>query len=251
MADIQDTTGSAAGSGGATDAAQEAEVKAAFARLGIEIDEHGPDGANAFIAALNGVGDQLAVLRAATADIDTLLRGLADRELSSPDIDGAAAVELALRELDARGAEIVKLKADAEKADKAAKAAKAKPAASAPKIRKVAPPKGEHVALAPGDLLELIGAADEVVIVFSDGRQEIAGVPALEVSGDAWKVTGAGLALSGVDVLIHGPAHGQSPYAIHGYGLLLDGEQVAYATAVDVRQVGPHAQVRLSDDIVF
>lgn len=97
-------------------------------------------------------------------------------------------------------------------------------------------------------LLEKIRDADQVEIAFSDGKREIAELPALTISGeDAWAVTAAGLALK-VDPL-HLVSQGR-PIVICGYGLLLDGKLTAY------RETGPHKlaagqQWNLAGDVVF
>jgi hypothetical protein len=193
----------------------QAAVKRAFSRLGIEIDDVGNSDSGAFIAALNDVADRL---------------------------DKVGELE----------AENAKLTAAAEKVKTAPKASTPRTAQS---LRKVGPPKvkaGEDDPLVTADvLLELIGAADTVEIAFSDGRSEIAGLSALEISGDAWKKTVAGLMLVGVDVLVHGPGHAQASYPLHGYGLLINGKQVAYSARPEVLNIGAGQQVNLSGDIVF
>lgn len=175
---------------------------------------------------------------------------ISEEAAAAPDADPVA---VALSALKARGDEIERLAAERDTlkaaADGSANAPKAS-AAAAPKVRKVGVMKGEVVWPAPADLLEQIRAASTVEVAFSDGRQEIAAMPALAISGDAWKVTPAGLALTGVEVMVYGPARGQGVYSLAGYGLLLDGKQVLYRPR-DPLAIAPNSQVNLSGDIVF
>ena len=141
-----------------------------------------------------------------------------------------------------------------EKLSHAEKAPKAKTVA-APTRRKVGPLKDqpEPSQEASAELLAIIREATTVDLVFSDGRQELAGLPAKRIEGDAWALRGsiAGVRLKGVELMVHGPAHGGSPYMLAGYGLVLDGKQVAWAPRPEVLAIGPNQQVNLSDDVVF
>lgn len=191
----------------------EAALRDAFGRLDINVDELDKANPSSLVAALNGAADRF---------------------------------EEVTKERD-------KLKAAAQKS---ATTPKAVP--STKKGRKVAPPRGRDEEPQPVTseameaLLEQIGEAETVEVVFSDGAREIDGIPALEVTGDCWKKTQAGLALNGVDVIVHGPGHAQPAYKLAGYGLLLDGKQVAYHARADGElTIGANQQVSLSGDIVF
>lgn len=119
------------------------------------------------------------------------------------------------------------------------------------KPRKVGAMSGE--ALGPDDLLELIADAETVEVAFSDGRSEVAGLGARQVSGEAWTKTPAGVKLSvgADDFTVAGPGEGQRPFAIAGYALLLDGEQVAYKPRHEQISIGAGQRFNLSDDVVF
>lgn len=128
------------------------------------------------------------------------------------------------------------------------KAARAKAAPKPPRLRAIGPvadqPRGE-------DLLTLIGAAETVELVFSDGRRELAALPPQLIEGDAWAMAANGIRLRGVSLPVHGPAHGQPPIKLAGYGLVLDGELTAYASRIDVFALQPNAQADLKDDVIF
>lgn len=122
---------------------------------------------------------------------------------------------------------------------------------AAAKPRKIGVLNGE--ALTPDELMELIEDAETVEIAFSDGRNEVPGLAPRQVSGEAWSKTGAGVKLTvgADDFMISGPGEGQRPFAISGYALLLDGEQVAYAPRHEQIQIGAGQRFNLSDDVVF
>jgi hypothetical protein len=152
----------------------------------------------------------------------------------------------ALRALASQNAELIAEKAAlTDKLAKADAAPKAK-AAKAPKVRKIGALDGEP--LAPLELLELIRSAGTVEVAFSDGKRELAEIPARVISGDAWAVTVAGLQLRGLDIELTGLG---GAVEIVGYGLLLDGELVAYRTRMDPLLIAPGAKVSLAGDIVF
>jgi len=141
-------------------------------------------------------------------------------------------------------------------AEKVAAAPKAKAASALKKPRKIAPlvmkkDQDEANSLTSLDLLELIQSAGAVELAFSDGAHEISGIAALVISGDAWSARSNGLALVLPELLVHGPAQGQSAYGLAGYGLLLDGELVAYSARPEVLQIGAGMAVNLAADVIF
>jgi hypothetical protein len=132
-------------------------------------------------------------------------------------------------------------------ADKAAKAPEVSRAIAGAKPRKVGPldnPGGS-------DLLDAIAAAETVEVVFSDGKFELLQIPALVVSGVAWAKVIGGVALRVPELTLHGPAMGQNPWPLAGYGLFLDGKQAAWAPRPDTLMIGGGMQVNLRDDVIF
>ena len=100
----------------------------------------------------------------------------------------------------------------------------------------------------PEDLLELISMAETVELVFSDGKSELPFERRM-IDGPAWGMTAVGLALRLPEFVVVGPATG--PVNLHGYGLFLDGSQVAYAARTDVLDVQPGRRMDLRNDVVF
>ena len=80
------------------------------------------------------------------------------------------------------------------------------------------------------ELLALIGKAETVELVASDGRKELLGVPPLKASGpDAFRLLNGQLLLAdGTKFHVQSPAPGQRPLSIEGWGLVIDGKLVAY-----------------------
>lgn len=136
--------------------------------------------------------------------------------------------------------------------DALAKAASA--AAKAPRSTEVPTVKARKCralddAFGAEDLLALIGDAETVELVFSDGTSEIPTLPARVIEGDAWVVTFAGLALRLPELLIEGP--GPGVLLLAGYGLFLDGKQIAWAARPEVLSIPPGARMNLQGDVLF
>lgn len=193
---------------------------AGLAHLGKVIDDLGlaPDGGYAFV--LDFAAEKLAEIPALVAERDQAVADLAT---------ATKAVE--------------KGKADL-------KAARSRAAPKPAKLRAIGPlDDGEPLS---GEALQrAIAAADTVELVFSDGARELAGVPAQLIEGDAWHLAANGVRMRVPSLVVHGPAHGEAPYRLAGYGLLLDGEQVAWAARIDVLQIQASSRHELKDDVVF
>lgn len=203
--------------------------------------------------------EQAAVIDAAhpdTAAIASLAGGLAERGLA-PDGDyPIIATTLGLidtlqsrsdrldEELKAAREELEAAKADAEKAATAPKTARGKASG-----RKCGPLKGEP--LAGAELLELIGAAETVEVLFSNGKTEVAGIAPLTVSGNAWKLTAAGMQLDLPELMVSGPDRSGSPAELKGYGLMLDGTLVAYRERFEPLVLIPGSNINLAQDVLF
>ncbi len=142
--------------------------------------------------------------------------------------------------------ELEKQLADAAAAPKAVKAA------SPSKARKLQPLKLAKDAqpLTPGELLEVIGLESSVELAFGDGKAEIAGLGPFTISGAAWSVTPAGLVLTQA-LTLAGPAPGQPPYEVRGYGLFVDGDLVAYRPRFEPMTIPAGLTVNLTNDVIF
>lgn len=193
-----------------------------------ETGSKGPDN-NRRLAFLE---EQAALLSASLQDM-----GLVGAGAGSPMADAIVHLRDITAERDA-------LKAKLARADKTPRAK----AASAAKARKVGP---VQISVEPRLLLELIRDAELVEVAFSDGKSELAGIPALEISGAAWTVKSSGLALCMDEVLLHGPGHGQPGFALAGYGLLLDDVLVAYRHRDAPLQIGAGQRWNLAGDVIF
>lgn len=169
---------------------------------------------------------------AASADAIVVLEG----ELGKASADLAFALTELAKVTDERDAALAKL----AKMDAAPKAR-----SGVAKARKVGPVKDQ---LSPSELLELIGAANVVELAFSDGKKELS-IPARQISGRAWIVNAVGLKLQLPEFIVEGPDGGAQSLA--GYGLFLDGEQVAWAPRPDVMEVVPRRKSDLRHDVVF
>ena len=116
--------------------------------------------------------------------------------------------------------------------------------------RAIAALKGEPLTAA--DLLELVQSAENVEVVASDGEHEIMGIMPIRVRGErAWVAKAHGLALNVMHCRVQGPGPGQPPYRIAGYGLVLDGELVAYRPRPEQLTVGPGQSFNLASDVIF
>lgn len=175
--------------------------------------------------------------------------------------DGLAALDFMVtkyRELEAerdtlRNALSEQERKAADTALKASKQAKAVPVNKHNKqrsIKAISLKKGDKPLLA-GDLLELINAAETVEVAFSDGEKELSGVTPILISGDAWKQQINGLKLVVPSMTIHGPGRTDAPLKLAGYGLLLDGDLVAYQARGDALTLSPGGQYDLKDDVIF
>lgn len=151
-------------------------------------------------------------------------------------------------ERDAATADLAKASKAVEKGKADLKAARAKAAPKPAKLREIGPvadqPRGD-------DLLTLIGAADTVELVFSDGKREIGKLPPQLIEGDAWAQAANGVRLRGVSLPVYGPAHDQPAIRLAGYGLLLDGELTAYAPRIEVLELKASQHADLKDDVIF
>ena len=101
------------------------------------------------------------------------------------------------------------------------------------------------------EIMELISAAEEVVIAFSDGKSEITALPPQVIHGDAWFQQGNAVKLRLDSLKVYGPNRDEKPITLDGYGLILDGELVAYSSRIDKLVLAPGSINELKDDIVF
>jgi hypothetical protein len=136
-------------------------------------------------------------------------------------------------------------------------------AAAAPQpiaLRKVKPlddGQGDEDRRSTSDLREELKAALEagktIEIVPSDGKQEIAGT-ALVVKGQhPFETVAQGLKFTPEKFEVYGPGQGDvgAVSSIVGYGLLIDGEQVAWQQRPEELRLGAGQTYDLKNDILF
>lgn len=168
-----------------------------------------------------------------------------ERDALQKDLDDAkTALADALALLETRTAERDALQAQIDAAAAAPKAKRAAPAAKARKAGPMDNPKAD-------ELIAAIGEADLVELVFSDGKNELAGVAALEVSGNAWAKVIGGVALRLPELLVSGAAEGASGWPLKGYALFLDGKQAAWGPRPETLVLGGGRKFNLREDVIF
>lgn len=245
----------------------DAQVAAALARLGITLDTENGAATDQYLQGLNAAADRIKKLEDDQELISAMLA-----EVDYPvdaDADMLAHVNAALTALDvannapkagangdaAKDARIEELEkelaAQKAKTSKAKKAASVAEAAAPATPRDVGPLKKQKSGR---DLLEAIGDADQVELVFSDGQAELVDLKPRTISADGFELLGNDRVRLKVDELrVHGPRPGEAgaPYGLRGYGLLLDGKQVAWAGRPEQLSIGAGTQLELKDDVVF
>lgn len=154
---------------------------------------------------------------------------------------GSAAI---VAELDAKAARVVELEAELGKAKQAAKATAAPKAAKPRKLAPIADPMDRDAVMA------AIADAETVEIAFSDGKQEIAGLPPFAIEGNAWRMSGMGVMLT-TPLRLHGPAREQAPYKIAGYALILDGKPAAFSLRSDPIVMAAGSTFELTNEVFF
>lgn len=211
----------------------------------------------------------------ATNDMSTrlngLVEGLSQRGFELPaegeatafalaTIDDLAAKDVA-GDTGAREAELeaenVKLKEELDAAKKAKSAAQKRASAAEGQLpakpRKVGRMNFPDGNPSPAELRELLEGADTVEVVLSDGKNEL-GLPPRQIEGaEPWQDMPQGLKLNVGELLVHGPGVGsrQSSYVLAGYGLVVDGKQVAWSERPEQLTIGAGATFDLKDDVIF
>lgn len=93
--------------------------------------------------------------------------------------------------------------------------------------------------------------ADEIVLAFSDGREELRGIAPVKVDPGLFRLTRGRLFFDSTDLVLTGPGgEGPAPQ-LAGVALLLDGEQVAWSPMAKPIDLGPGQSINLAGNIVF
>lgn len=197
--------------------------------------------------------DPAAVAAQVTAERDALTATLAERDAQVAALEGELAsvtaerdaASAALAERDTRVAALESELATMTAERDTAVAAAAEPVETPPPPRACGPIDGTPLAL--DALRAAIADGDDVQVVFSDGAKEVGGLVPLRITGSAWLTTVPGLKLQ-VPALVITPT---DPVEIAGYGLFIDGEQVAWAPRPDVLRLAAGQQSDIANDVVF
>jgi hypothetical protein len=151
---------------------------------------------------------------------------------------------------------LLQVLADAEKdrdaakaaADKVAKAPKAAPANRTGKLRKLGAPKEKADPDGQKAIHDAILAGSSFELVASDGKQEIAAVDPVTISGDAFQDIGG----SRLKLTLPIDVNPNASIQISGFGLYdEDGKLVAYCDLPDNVTIGAGSTTRFQDAIVF
>lgn len=235
MAENQDTTGGGESS--------DAQIKAAFLRLGVAFEDEGSTDSETVIAALNGVADRMEVLSSERLKFETDLVAR-DGELQEAQAENAGLK----RQVAAHKGQATKARAEhTQTAEQLAAALERQPdEVPARKLPEDLPEldKGDV-----SSLLDLVGSASKVeVVAFMEGTEAL-GVPPLTIGSDVpvpLRVGLAGVVLGVERWEVTGPA------VIDGWALYLDGELAAYRHR-DAGQltIGNHQVWNLADDVLL
>lgn len=163
---------------------------------------------------------------------------------------GVAALETANEELAALGKALETAKAAATKAQKAAKVSQGEKAPAARKFD-TDPEKVLHPEQIKAAIEHVSDTGKTIEICFCSDGKEITGLNPVRVEGAAWRLKPTGLMLTEA-VTLHGPASGELPFAIDGFGLLIDGKPAAYRARLGGAQsIAPGGTLKLQDDIIL
>lgn len=99
------------------------------------------------------------------------------------------------------------------------------------------------------DLVDLIEDADDVQILFSDGRQELAGIPPASISGKAWRAENGRVILTAPSLEVTGG--GTNVQQLVAYALMIDGEIVAVKDRPEPLSIRPGQKYQLANDVIF
>ena len=107
-------------------------------------------------------------------------------------------------------------------------------------------------ALSPRELGDLILESDTVELAFSDGHSEIAGLAPVSVPSDAFTMKRGRLSLDTDSLKIRMNSIDGSARPLVGYGLLIEGEQIAWAERLGGQlMLTPGVTYEIGEDVVF
>jgi hypothetical protein len=102
------------------------------------------------------------------------------------------------------------------------------------------------------DVMTAIDGADEVVLAFSDGTDEIKGIKPRLVRADAFRFTRGRLHFIDDTLAVTGPGNEETPTTVlAGVALLVDGEQVAWSPMAQPLNIGAGQTINLAGSVIF
>lgn len=114
------------------------------------------------------------------------------------------------------------------------------------KPRKIEGPKEAFPA---AELMDLIQDADEIQLLFSDGKAELAGVAPKKIEAAAWRKHSDRVLLMLPSLTISSVA--DRPQQLVAYALMIDGDIVAVRPRFDPLTVKPNQRMELAGDVIF
>lgn len=185
--------------------------------------------------------------------------------------EGETEIEFAVRAIEALGAALTGLAEEASRLREELKGANRRLASQrgattkakariveleeAGKPRKLGPMAAlfddEAEAFTVDDLLTAIDGADELVLAFSDGRDELKGIKPRQVRADAFRLTRGRVHFIDEPLLVTGPGEPETVSHLAGVALLVDGEQVAWSALAQPLDIGAGQTVNLAGSVIF
>ncbi len=101
------------------------------------------------------------------------------------------------------------------------------------------------------DLMTAIDSADEVVLAFSDGTNELKGVKPRQVRAEAFRLTRGRLHFTDEPLEVTGPGDADTVTQLVGVALLVDGEQVAWSPMAQTINIGSGQTINLAGSVIF
>lgn len=99
------------------------------------------------------------------------------------------------------------------------------------------------------DLLTAIDGADELVLAFSDGRDELKGIRPRQVRAEAFRFTRGRVHFIDGPLEVRGTS--EVDVVLAGVALLVDGEQVAWSPMAQPLAIGSGQTVNLAGSVIF
>jgi len=101
------------------------------------------------------------------------------------------------------------------------------------------------------DLMTAIDAADELVLAFSDGVNELKGVKPREVQAEAFRLTRGRVHFMDGPLEVTGPGDADTVTTLAGVALLVDGEQLAWSPMAQPLNIGAGQTLNLAGSVIF